>query len=136
MLDKTVASLSAAVEGINDGATILLGGFMNMGFPIDLLDALADRNVKDLVIVKTYMGLRFQEAILKKGAALTNEPYRLAEPDEEAKGIDGYIGTTPISIKPATYKLKPALQDGIEVTIIYYEKTKNGLEIDYGEVID
>lgn len=51
MLDKTVSSLSAAVEGIRDGATILLGGFMNMGFPIDLLDALADRNVKDLVIV-------------------------------------------------------------------------------------
>ncbi|MFH1718708.1 MAG: MjaI family restriction endonuclease [Planctomycetota bacterium] len=97
---------------------------------------MAERWVKDLVIVKTYMGLRFQEAILKKGAELRNEPHRLAEPDEEAKGIDGYIGRTPISIKPATYKLKPALPDGIEVTIIYYEKTKNGLEIDYGEVID
>jgi 3-oxoadipate CoA-transferase alpha subunit len=51
MLDKTVSSLSAAVAGIHDGATILLGGFMNMGFPIELLDALADNNIKDLVIV-------------------------------------------------------------------------------------
>jgi 3-oxoadipate CoA-transferase alpha subunit len=51
MLDKTVNSLSAAVEGVKDGATILLGGFMNMGFPIELLDALADNNVKELTIV-------------------------------------------------------------------------------------
>ena len=51
MLDKTVNSLSAAVEGISDGATILLGGFMNMGFPIELLDALADKDIKDLTIV-------------------------------------------------------------------------------------
>jgi len=51
MLDKTVNSLSAAVEGITDGATILLGGFMNMGFPIELLDALADKDIKNLTIV-------------------------------------------------------------------------------------
>lgn len=92
--------------------------------------------VKDLVIVKTYMGLRFQEAILKKGAEHKNTTYRLAEPNEEAKGIDGYIGQTPISIKPTTYKIKAALPDGIEVAIVYYEKTKNGLEIDYSEIID
>jgi len=28
--------------------------------------------------------------------------YRLAEPDEESKGIDGYIGDIPVSIKPNT----------------------------------
>jgi len=97
---------------------------------------MVERWVKDLVIVKTYMGLRFQEAILKKGSERRNTTYRLAEPEEEAKGIDGYIEQIPISIKPATYKLKTALPDGIEVAIIYYEKTKNGLEIDYSEVID
>ncbi len=98
--------------------------------------SMVERWVRDLVIVKTYMGLRFQEAILKKGAGQSGKPWRLAEPDEEAKGIDGYIGKRPVSIEPATYKLKPALPEGIEVAIIYYEKTKNGLEIDYGEVKD
>ena len=96
---------------------------------------MVERWVKDLVIVKTYMGLRFQEAILRKGAELKSESYRLAEPEEESKGIDGYIGKTAISIKPATYKVKHALQDGIQAEIIYYEKTKNGLEIDYGRII-
>jgi hypothetical protein len=48
--------------------------------------------VEDLVIVKTYTGLRFQEAIIKKLAELGGKNYRLAEPGEESKGIDGYIG--------------------------------------------
>ncbi len=48
--------------------------------------------VRDLVIVKTFTRLRFQEAILKKGAEIKRTNYRLAKPDEESKGIDGYIG--------------------------------------------
>lgn len=51
MLDKTVNTINDAVEGISDGATLLLGGFMNMGLPIELLDALADTGVKELTIV-------------------------------------------------------------------------------------
>ena len=51
MLDKTINSVSEAVTGIHDGATLLLGGFMNMGFPIELLDALADTDVRDLTVV-------------------------------------------------------------------------------------
>ncbi len=38
--------------------------------------------VKDLVIVKTYIGLRFQEAILKKLANFSGTSYRLASPEE------------------------------------------------------
>ena len=48
--------------------------------------------VRDLVIVKTFAGLRFQEAILKKGAELKGTNYRLSDPGEESKGIDSYIG--------------------------------------------
>jgi len=55
--------------------------------------------VRDLVIVKTFAGLRFQEAILKKGAEIKGTNYRFSEPDEESKGIDGYVGDIPVSIK-------------------------------------
>ena len=41
--------------------------------------------VRDLVIVKTFAGLRFQEAILKKGAEIKGTGYRFANPDEESK---------------------------------------------------
>jgi len=58
--------------------------------------------VRDLVILKTSVGLRFQEAILKKLAETQGYTYRLASPEEESRGIDGFVGNTPISIKPLT----------------------------------
>jgi len=91
--------------------------------------------VRDLVIVKTFAGLRFQEAILKKGAEIKGTNYRLAEPDEESKGIDGYIGDIPVSIKPHTYEVKAALPEHIETKIIYYRKIDDGIEVDYGEIL-
>lgn len=91
--------------------------------------------VKDLVIVKTFMGLRFQEAVLKKVAEIKGTNCRLAEPAEESQGIDGYIGNTPVSIKPMTYKLKPELKENIRARIMYYEKVKDGIEVDYSELM-
>jgi len=91
--------------------------------------------VRDLVIVKTFMGLRFQEAILKKGAEIKGIDYQLSDFTEESRGIDGYIGTIPVSIKPETYKVKAALREDIAVKIIYYEKVKNGIQVNYGEVM-
>jgi hypothetical protein len=97
--------------------------------------ATVEQWVRDLVIVKTFAGLRFQEAILKKGAAIKGTNYRLAEPDEESKGIDGYIGGIPVSIKPHTYEVKSALPERIETKMIYYRKIDDGIEVDYGGIL-
>jgi hypothetical protein len=83
--------------------------------------------VEDLVIVKTYAGLRFQEAIIKKLAELEGKNYRLAEPGEESKGIDGYIAEKPVSIKPESYDSKKMLPEIINTRIIYYSKRKDGI---------
>jgi len=91
--------------------------------------------VEDLVLEKTFVGLRFQEAILKKVASVKNTNYRLAEPKEESQGIDGFVGDTPVSIKPLTYKTKNALREEIKAKIIFYNKTKSGLEIDADNVL-
>lgn len=90
--------------------------------------------VRDLVIVKTFMGLRFQEAILKRCAEIEGVGYRLSDFAEESKGIDGYIGDVPVSIKPTTYKAKASLQEKIAVKMIYYEKVNNGIEVDYEKI--
>src|SRR4030065_2945708 len=90
--------------------------------------------VKDLVIVQTFIGLQFQEAILKKGAEIKGVEYKLSEKIDESKGIDGYIGDIPVSIKPENYKIKKSLREEISAKIIYYKKIKNGIEVDYGEV--
>ncbi len=88
--------------------------------------------VRDLVIVKTFVGLKFQEAILKRLADGYNFSYRLADPEEEAKGIDGFVGNVAVSIKPSTYQTK-ILQEEINVLIVFYEKTKDGIKIMFDE---
>ena len=90
--------------------------------------------VKDLVIYKTFIGLKFQEGILKRIAKIKNTTYRLSTPQEESKGIDGFIGDTPISIKPVTYKTKNMLREKIDVKVIFYEKKKDGIVIDISEL--
>ena len=85
--------------------------------------------VRDLVIVKTFIGLRFQEAVLKKIADKFGLGYKLATPEEESKGIDGYLGEIPISLKPTTYASKKMLTEKLEGYVIYYEKQKDGLKI-------
>jgi uncharacterized protein YukE len=87
--------------------------------------------VRDLVIIKTIIGLRFQEAIMMKTSNQLKTNYRFASPEEESKGIDGYIGDIPISIKPETYKSKKGLLEKIHVKIIYYKKAKDGITIDF-----
>jgi len=93
--------------------------------------ALVRQWVEELVIVKTFAGLKFQEAILKRVAAEYKKEYRLAKSEEESKGIDGFIGNNPVSIKPSTYKSKLGLTENIDVPIIFYEKTKDGIVIEF-----
>ena len=91
---------------------------------------LVEKWVHDLVIVKTFTGLRFQEAILRRMAESLDQTYRLATPLEESRGIDGFIGNKEISIKPHTYKSKSTLPETLNATIAYYEKTKTGLRVE------
>jgi hypothetical protein len=91
---------------------------------------MVSRWVQDLVIVKTFVGLLFQEAILKELALLRSTDYRLATPDEESKGIDGLVGGRAISIKPDSYKSEAALAEQIGCEIVYYRKTKRGIVIE------
>lgn len=108
-------------------------------YSIDLLrDALAliDENmvrrwVIDLVLTKTYAGLHYQESILRLIARRKNLEYKRSTPEEESKGIDGYIGAIPVSIKPTSYKYKAALPERIGCKIIYYEKRDKDIEVEY-----
>jgi len=89
---------------------------------------------RDLVIVQTFVGLQFQEAILKKGAEIGGVGYKMSEKTDESQGIDGYLGDIAVSIKPDTYRLKKSLREEIPARIIYYKKIKNGIEADYSDL--
>jgi hypothetical protein len=108
-LDRSPDGISAATQKIMQ----MLENFKQIIGKID--QRIVEEWVKDLVITKTFLGLKIQEAILKKGAEINRSDYRLSTPDEESKGIDGFIGGIPVSIKPDTYNLKAALPEVIKV---------------------
>ena len=117
-------------QAIDNATEKIYSKLLEMRETMNKIDkALVRRWVKDLVITKTFSGLRFQEVILKKISAIEKKEYRLSTPQEESKGIDGYIGNVPVSIKAITYKGKLSLPEQISVKMIYYEKKKDGIII-------
>ena len=106
----------------------------NLRNAIPLIDReMVERWVEDLVISKTFNGMYVQKAILASLAKRKGTTYRLATPEEESVGIDGYVGDIPYSVKPNTYKTMGRLSETINVRMIYYTKTKSGLTIEVEE---
>lgn len=56
MIDKSVSTLADAVAGINDGATVMIGGFGPAGQPTQLIDALIEQGARDLTIINNNAG--------------------------------------------------------------------------------
>ena len=118
-------------SAIDDATKKILGMIEELRKAINKIDEQMVRKwVEDLVVDKTFIGLKFQEAILKRVAKIKNMNYRLSTPQEESKGIDGFIGDIPVSIKPITYKTKNMLREEIKAKVIFYEKVKDGINVD------
>lgn len=123
--------LAKHTNAIDDATKKILGMIEELRKAINKIDEQMVRKwVEDLVVDKTFIGLKFQEAILKRVAKIKNVKYRLSTPQEESKGIDGFIGDIPVSIKPITYKTKNMLREEIKAKVIFYEKVKDGINVD------
>lgn len=60
-MDKTISELATAVGGIDDGMTVMIGGFGGSGAPIELIHALIDMHVqtghpKNLTVINNNAG--------------------------------------------------------------------------------
>ena len=51
MIDKIAASVADALAGVQDGATVLIGGFGTAGTPGELIDGLIAQGTRDLTLV-------------------------------------------------------------------------------------
>ena len=56
-MDKVIGSVQEAIEQIEDGAVLLVGGFGLCGIPENLIQALKDKGVKDLTVVSNNCGV-------------------------------------------------------------------------------
>jgi hypothetical protein len=112
-IEEATEKLFEMVEKMREAAT-------------EIDEEMANRWIKDLVLYKTYIGLgRNEEAIFEKLSREYGLEYSRSTPSEESKGIDGYLGDQPVSIKPITYKQKSRLQEDISAPIVYYEEYKS-----------
>ena len=56
MINKTVQNAAEAVKDIQDGATLMMGGFGLSGIPENCIAALLQKGIRDLTIVSSYVG--------------------------------------------------------------------------------
>lgn len=68
--------------------------------------------LSNLIFDKTFVGMKIQEVILIKLSKMMQSNYTWASGSDDSKGIDGYVGNIPISIKPVTcrFKKKPGVK--------------------------
>ena len=92
MIDKSIATVEAAVTDVFDGATVMVGGFGEAGSPIELLHALIDQGASGLTVVNnnTGSGEVGLAALIKAGRV--------------AKMICSYPRTTNSTVFPELYK--------------------------------
>lgn len=121
-------------HAIDDATEKIYSQYQKLKEAMNLIDKDLIREwVKDLVYNKTFCGLKVQQAIISFLAHELGKDgkWRLANKTEEAQGIDGFIDGKPVQIKASTYKNEKRLPEIIPVPIVYYEKKKNGLSIEY-----
>lgn len=119
-------------DAVTNATEKIFAKFEEMKEAVNRIDKpLIEQWVKDLVYTKTFCGLKFQGAIIAFIANELHKDWRLATVEEEARGIDGFIGEKPLQIKAITYKQKMSLAEIIDVPIVYYEKKKDGITIEY-----
>lgn len=119
-------------DAVDNATDRIYNMYQNMSQAFAAIDRdMIEAWVKDLVFTKTFCGLKFQGAILNHLATIYNTTWRLANVEEEAHGIDGFVGEQPLQIKSITYKIETHLSETIDVPIVYYDKKKDGINIEY-----
>jgi 3-oxoadipate CoA-transferase alpha subunit len=56
VINKIVPSVTAAVADVQDGATVMIGGFGTAGMPAELIDALIAQGARELTVVNNNAG--------------------------------------------------------------------------------
>ena len=80
-----IVSIEDAIANINDGATVMIGGFFACGTPDPLIDALIEKGVQDLTI------------ICDDTDTPTTSIGKLIAKDQVKKVITSHIGRNPLS---------------------------------------
>jgi 3-oxoadipate CoA-transferase alpha subunit len=73
MRNVVVKDAEAAVEGIKDGQTVMVGGFGGAGLPMGAIKAVLDKGVRDLVVISNNAGSSGDDLSLWFGAKIVRK---------------------------------------------------------------
>ena len=73
MRNVVVKDAEAAVEGIQDGQTVMVGGFGGAGLPTGVIKAVLDKGVRDLVVISNNAGSSGDDLSLWFGAKIVRK---------------------------------------------------------------
>ena len=73
MRNVVVKDAEAAVEGIRDGDTVMVGGFGGAGLPTGVIKAVLDKGVRDLVVISNNAGSSDDDLALWFGAKIVRK---------------------------------------------------------------
>ena len=79
MIDKRVAHVDAALEGLEDGMTVLFGGFGLCGIPENTIAAVRSRGTKNLTCICNNAGVDGFGSLAARIILLAVGEYRTAE---------------------------------------------------------
>jgi hypothetical protein len=82
------------------------------------------------VLLKTAEKLLIQQAVFEHLAEVFGRSHRSSTPLEESRGTDGYLGETPVSVKPESYQSKASVKhEQIDAAMVFYKRTKKSLHV-------
>lgn len=136
LINKIVESVDEAIKDVNDGSTILFGGFGGAGVPEELIDRLYYQGAKDIIVVSNNCGY-YEEGLAKLIAEdrinkmvssfpLMKESYIFKE-----KFLEGKIGLELVPQGTLAERIR-AGGSGIEA---FYTPTAFGTEIAEGKEV-
>lgn len=56
MINKVTSNIEKAIDKVSDVDTVMIGGFVNAGQPVELIDALIEYGAKHLTIISNNAG--------------------------------------------------------------------------------
>ena len=98
---------------------------------------LCEKYITDLLINKTYSGFLIQEAIFNFLSKEYDLEFKNGTPEDEQKGIDGYLGDYSFQVKPVSKTTKGNLNNETYFAdyIIFYKKATKAIKFNINKNI-
>ncbi|WP_025728222.1 CoA transferase subunit A [Atopobacter phocae] len=99
-MKNKLTSFEQAISKIKDGSTIMIGGFLGVGAPDQLIQALIDHNIKDITLISNDTGFVDKSTGLLIANKLVKKVYATHIGTNKETGRQMFAGETEVVLVP------------------------------------